>query len=86
MADKRGRYGRLKLSHELHRRGVAANIIDEVLAATQESEAARLKEVWARKFGIFPKDAREYARQSRFLLGRGFAAEAVRRLLGAGQE
>lgn len=86
VADKRGRYGRLKLSHELRRRGVAAALVEEVLAGALTEEAARLKAVWGRKFGALPGDARERARQRRFLLGRGFSPEAVRRFLGGSEE
>ena len=86
MADKCGRHGRIKLSHELHRRGVADAIIKEVLGGADEDEALRLKAVWQRKFGALPGDARERARQQRFLLGRGFSPAAVHRLLGGEKE
>ncbi len=82
VADKRGRYGRLKLSHELRRRGVAEAIIKEVLGGADEDEALRLKAIWQGKFGALPGDARERARQQRFLLGLGFSPAAVHRLLG----
>ena len=84
VADKRGRFGRGRLAQELRRRGVAADIVDEVLAACGANEVVRLREVWARKFGAAPKDARAYAKQTRFLLARGFAAELVARLLKGG--
>ena len=86
VADKCGRHGRIKLSHELHRRGVADAIIKEVLGGADEDEALRLKAVWQRKFGALPGDARERARQRRFLLGRGFSPGAVHRLLGGEEE
>jgi regulatory protein len=39
--------------------------------------------VWAGRFAAPPADAREWARQARFLQGRGFASETIRRLLKA---
>ncbi len=45
-------------------------------------EAERARAVWARKFGQPPADPREYARQYRFMAGRGFSADCIRRLLG----
>ena len=86
VADKRGRYGRIKLGHELRRHGVAETLIEEVLGGMDEGEAARLKAVWERKFGALPGDARERARQQRFLLGRGFSSAAVGKLLGGEQD
>jgi regulatory protein len=37
--------------------------------------------VWSRKFSAAPGDAREWARQARFLQSRGFATDIIRRLL-----
>ncbi|MBL8303415.1 MAG: RecX family transcriptional regulator, partial [Ideonella sp.] len=37
--------------------------------------------VWQRRFGAAPADPREAARQARFLAGRGYSAEVVRRVL-----
>lgn len=86
VADKRGRYGRFKLAQDLRQRGVAEAIIKDALGGTDEGEALRLKAIWQRKFGALPGDARERARQQRFLLGRGFNPAAVRRLLGGEEE
>lgn len=86
MADKRARYGRIKLAHDLRQRGVAAAIIEAALAGVDDGEPARLKDVWQRKFGTLPTDARERARQQRFLLGRGYSSAAVCKLLGGERE
>ena len=48
-----------------------------------DTEEARAREVWRKKFGQTVTDAKEQARQVRFLLARGFAAEVVRRVTRA---
>ncbi len=81
VAARAARLGGLKLRHELRSRGVADDLIASHVADDEESELGRAREVWLRKFGHGPADAREYARQARFLAGRGFAGSVVHRLL-----
>jgi len=45
------------------------------------TELERAREVWRKKFGHTATDANERAKQMRFLLTRGFASEAVRRVV-----
>jgi regulatory protein len=42
--------------------------------------------VWRKKSGVAPADAAQRAKQARFLLARGFSAEAVRRALACDEE
>ena len=51
------------------------------LAASEVDWAVSLRELWQRRFASLPGDQRERARQMRFLLYRGFAGDAVSRLL-----
>ncbi|MDR0634798.1 MAG: recombination regulator RecX [Azoarcus sp.] len=77
-----GRFGRARLQNELARRGVAPELIEEALADDGlASETERAHAVWRAKFHAAPADAREWARQARFLHGRGFAADIVRAVL-----
>lgn len=79
---KAARFGAARLRYDLAQRGVAREIIEAALAAeTGEDDLSRAREVWAAKFGAPPVDAREWARQARFLQGRGFAADVIRKLL-----
>ena len=76
------RWGAPRLRQKMAASGLARELIDAQLArADLPDELARAREVWARKFSAAPVDAREWARQSRFLQGRGFAGETIRRLL-----
>ena len=49
----------------------------------RETEEVRAREVWRKKFGAPATDAQERAKQIRFLIARGFAAEVVRRVTRA---
>jgi regulatory protein len=78
------RHGNLRITQELARHGLALSA-DEA-RELKASEFARARDVWARKFGAVAIDPRERARQMRFLAGRGFSAEVIRRVLRAGAD
>jgi len=54
------------------------------LQQLRDSELQRASELWQRRFGAPASDAREHARQARFLAARGFSGEVIRRVLAAG--
>lgn len=79
---KAGRFGVSRLRHELARRGVERETIDAALESEcTADEIDRARHVWSIKFGAAPADAREWAKQARFLQSRGFSAELIRKLL-----
>lgn len=80
------RYGAQRLKQELRLKGVADDTIATTLEELADSEAARARAVWARKFGQLPADAKERARQARFLASRGFALDLVYQILGGNDE
>lgn len=73
------RYGVRRIQAELSRLGVSATT--DALAALRASEPDRARAVWARKYGCPATDAAGRARQARFLAGRGFSSDAIRRVL-----
>jgi len=75
------RLGAARVRQELQAKGLDPQAVAEAVAGLQGSEEARAREVWRKKFGEPPRDAAEHGRQVRFLLTRGFGAEAVRRVL-----
>ena len=80
--SKATRFGAARLRNELARRGIDRDRIDEALAGEcVESEAERARAVLRARFATPPTDAREWARQARFLQTRGFASELIRKLL-----
>ncbi|KQW46627.1 hypothetical protein ASD88_09585 [Pelomonas sp. Root662] len=76
------RFGAQRIQQELAQHGLKLDA--EQQAALRATELDRAREVWLRRFGAEPsRDVTEQARQSRFLLARGFAPDLVRRLLKA---
>jgi regulatory protein len=79
-----GRFGNLRIRQELAQHGVELDA--EATQRLRDSELERCRAVWARKFGELPADAAARARQMRFLAGRGFSADVIRRVLQAGDD
>jgi regulatory protein len=73
------RFGNLRIRQELAQHAVTLS--PPAAQALKESEFDRARGVWARKFGVVPVGLAERARQARFLAGRGFSADVIRRLL-----
>jgi regulatory protein len=83
------RLGLGRLKQELQAKGLDAALVTEALAPLKETEFARAREAWFRRYGgEVPRDAAERARQSRFLAARGFGGEVIRKVLagGAGED
>src|SRR5208282_4052640 len=69
---------------DLERRGWLSEqrVVEQVAASKRRRFGARriAREVWRRKFGALPANARDKARQIRFLQGRGFDLEIILKL------
>jgi regulatory protein len=78
---RRARFGLQRITNELQQKGLDDSLIDDVLPRLQETELDTAREVWLRKFGVPPADAKERARQMRFLQSRGFSLETIRNVL-----
>lgn len=80
------RFGLRRIRQELAQHGLALPAQSE--AALLQSEIERARAVWARKFAYppgaaapAPPDPRESQKQARFLAGRGFSSDVIRRVL-----
>lgn len=73
--------GVARIQQELYSKGLDAHAMAETLNDLRATEAERARQVWVKKFGQPPQDAREQAQQMRYLLSRGFASETVRRII-----
>lgn len=82
--QKGQRFGCQRLKQELDQKGVDETLVQEALTEMRSTEFERACEVWTRKFKVLPADTKEYGKQMRFLVYRGFAAEVVRRVLQGG--
>lgn len=78
---KRGRFGSQRIAHELSQKGISEDLIGEVLPQLKKTELEAARQVWQRKFGTLPQDAKEKARQMRFLQSRGFGFEVIFKVL-----
>ena len=75
-------YGPLRIREELSQRGLARGDIEEAVRECDFNWQERLEETWRRKFaGHLPIDAKERAKQGRFLSYRGFSMDMISRLL-----
>jgi len=80
------RYGAATIRHELRTHGLDEALVRARVAELERTEFERARAVWSRRFGAQPRSIAERARQSRFLRARGFSAETVRRVIGAGPD
>ncbi len=72
----------MRLRHELELHGVAPETIAEVVEDSSRRWTEEAEQVRRRRFGMpLPENHREVARQARFLKGRGFTMEQIRRVL-----
>ena len=79
VSARSSRFGVLRIRHEMARHGVALSPeADEALVGSELDRAAAVR---ARRFSGPPTDAKESARQARFLAARGFSADVIRRVL-----
>jgi regulatory protein len=79
---RQARFGNRRIQQELQQHGVVLDAAARQLL--QQSELARAAEVWRRKYAAPADDAAGRARQMRFMLGRGFSVDVVRRVLQGG--
>ena len=76
-------YGAARVEAELRQSGIADTAISDIRASLRETEFDRAQAVWQKRFGGSPPpDRQAFAKQARFLAGRGFGNEVIYRLLG----
>ena len=84
VARTRGaRFGSQRVAHELRQKGVPDSLVNETIRELREGDLATARVIWEKKFGSVPKakDAKEKARQVRFLQSRGFSLDTILTLL-----
>jgi regulatory protein len=75
------RFGAARIKHELRAKGVAKATIERVADAVRSTELERARVAWAKRFGTAGASAAERARQARFLAGRGFSHDVIRKIV-----
>ncbi|MCX7962631.1 MAG: RecX family transcriptional regulator [Burkholderiales bacterium] len=77
------KYGAARIREDLRAKGVPAPIVERFAAG---DELARARAILARRYRGQAATREERARRARFLLGRGFSRETVRRALALAAE
>jgi regulatory protein len=84
LVRRRARYGSARIAQELRSHGLADAQVEQALREREGGdEAARALAALRRRHPQPAADAKERARQQRFLLARGYTADAVRAALKA---
>lgn len=81
---RQSRYGNLRIRQELKQHGVTLDA--DAQQALKQTEFDRACEVWRRKFDAPARDAATRVRQMRFLAGRGFSMDVIRRVVTRGAQ
>jgi regulatory protein len=79
--SKSRRFGPLKLANTLRSKGVDEEAIAAGFRAAGADGVSSLQGVWGTRFRAAPANDREWARQVRFLQGRGFPLDDIFRYL-----
>ncbi len=83
---RRSKFGSRRIVHELQQKGIDEDLIAAALLHLKETELETARTVWRKKFGAMPINAKERAKQIRFLMSRGFTPEIIRQVLQSQDE
>ncbi len=78
---RRARFGTQRIAHELKQKGISDDLINAALPQLKQGELKAARVVWQKKFGVVAQDAKEKAKQMRFLQSRGFSMEVIFRVM-----
>ena len=78
---RRNRFGMQRIAYELRQKGIGEDLINDALPQMRDTELEAARSVWQRKFGIAPEDAKEKAKQVRFMQSRGFLPDMIFKIL-----
>ncbi|TAJ98403.1 MAG: regulatory protein RecX [Chloroflexota bacterium] len=79
------KYGAARIRLDLIAKGVAADTAARLATASADADLERARAILARKYRTPAGSAAERARRARFLQGRGFGHEIIRRLLSSSE-
>ncbi len=83
---RRPRFGTQRITHEMHQKGLSEELIADALPGLKDSELETARDVWQRKFGTLPHDAKEKAKQMRFMQSRGFGFDVMFKVLDSSRD
>ncbi len=80
------RFGNSRILAELQTHNIAPDAMASIKADLADSELARAREVWRKKFDHPPNNSEERVKQMRFLLQRGFSHRVVQAAMKGGDD
>jgi len=80
--QRAARFGATRVGHDLRQRGLPESLVRSAVAPLRATELARAQALWQKRFGVAPQSRADYARQARFLAGRGFPGDVIRQAIG----
>ena len=86
LSGQGARFGSRRLKQTLQTKGLEPALVAGVLQQARATELERAREVWRRRFGAPAEDAAGRAKQMRFLAGRGFDGDVIRRVVQASDD
>jgi len=75
------KFGSLRIANELKQKGVADEVIANAIESAKANDLDNARVIWQKKYGQAPKDRNEWAKQARFLQGRGFGFDIIKRVI-----
>lgn len=78
---RRARFGSIKVLQELKQKGISDDEIARARETLAQSELEAARSIWQKKFATRAASMAERAKQARFLGGRGFSQDVVRKVL-----
>jgi len=86
VAVRRGRFGAQRIRQEMRQKGIADTAVTAALPGLRAGDLDAARAVWQKRFGTPPQTMAERAKQVRFLQGRGFELETIRKVLGDAED
>jgi len=78
------KYGAAKIRHDLKSKGISGDVSDRAVVEVNELE--RAKQILARKYRQAATTPEERAKRARFLQGRGFSYDTIRKLVSVSED
>lgn len=75
------KYGPARIAYDLRGKGVSEDTVARTMAGHTPQEFEQAQRAWGKRFGTAPRDPLERAKQMRFLHGRGFSIDVIRRVV-----
>lgn len=75
------KHGMLRVINDLRQQGINESCLNEIRESLIDTEYQRALLVWQKKFTTIAGTPKEYAKQYRFMLGRGFSNDCIKKIL-----